>query len=342
MKNLKILRCIFFVLAAVVGGAASATTLTLPTANPMSAGQYNSFNVYSLDLLEKCAAANDARCLPSGPLPVSSSPGRIADDAIVLTSANGMSNFPSPFAPGSKVDDRFLTPTGNQASSYTMAGNAGEKFAGDLANRWDISLSLLQTYLSGHDLVFLFDNNQSSNGASQFLNIWGQARIVDVSGNTVNNLCFEISTGSAGCANTGANPTPSTADFLPAVSDFCVDKITGIAYNIGGANNAQSCPVVASHPQGGYQVNNNVSTSVAEFATFNQALNDAASNPLNGQYFLSLNIQYDGNNAGAEQLWICSSCNITPASRVPEPSTLMLLIGAVFAFGLYRSNARNN
>jgi hypothetical protein len=143
-----------------VGGAASATTLTLPTANPMSVGQYNSFNIYSLDLLKQCAAANDPRCLPSGPLPVSSSPGQISDDAIVLTSANGMSNFPSPFAAGSKVDNVFLTPTGNQSSTYTMSGNAGGKFAGDLADRWDISLNLLQSYLNGHDLVFLFDNNQ--------------------------------------------------------------------------------------------------------------------------------------------------------------------------------------
>jgi hypothetical protein len=174
------------------------------------------------------------------------------------------------------------------------------------------------------------------------LNIWGQARIVDASGNTVNNLCFEISTGSSGCANKGPNPTPTAADFLPAVSDFCVDKITGVAYNIGGATNANDCPVSTGHAQGGYQVSNNVSTSVAEFAAFNQSLNDAAKNLLNSQYFLSLNIQYTGNNAGAEQLWICSACDIGSASQVPEPSTLVLLVAALLAFGVYHRNTRKN
>lgn len=337
MRNL---RFALLLLIPFIGGAASATTLTLPGANPMSAGQYNSFSVYSLDLLDQCAAAGDPRYLPAGPLPVAASPGQIAGDAIVLTSANGMSNFTSPFAAGSKVDDVFLTPTGQQSNTYNMNGNAGGKFAGDLANRWDISLDVLQNYLGGHDLVFLFDNNQAGNGTSQFLNIWGQARIVDTLGNTV--MCFEISTANAGCANVGPDPVPAMADFLPAVSDFCVDKVSGVAYNIGLAKNAQDCPAMVGHAQGGYQVNNNVSTSVAEFAAFNQSLNDAVANPLNSQYFLSLNIQYTGNGAGAEQLWICKSCDVSTASAVPEPSTAVLLLGAVLAFGLYQRTTRKS
>lgn len=326
--------------AFLASGVASATVLSLPGSNEMSTGEYNDFTVYSLDLLEKCAAAGDVRCLPSSGLPVQSSPGNIADQAVVLQTADGQSNFPSPFAPGASADDRFLTPTGNQSVTYEMGAfgaEPGGKFVGDQANRWEISLSLLQQYLDGHDLVFLFDNNQTNN-TTDFIFIWGQARIVDASGATVSNLCFEISTLASGCDDTGANPTPDpdmlTGDYLPAISDFCVDKITGITYNIGGATNAGDCPVdvPGGHPSGGYQVNNNVSTSVAEFAAFNQALHDAATDAANGQYFLQLNIKYISNNAGAEQLWICSDCDINPRRQVPEPSSLpLVLLGLMFA-----------
>jgi hypothetical protein len=97
-------------------GFASATMLTLPTPNSYEGQLFNNFNVYSLDLLQKCAA--DPRCQPQAGVPVASGPGQIADQAIVLTSANGMSNFTSPFASGSAVDDVILTPTGNQSSTF--------------------------------------------------------------------------------------------------------------------------------------------------------------------------------------------------------------------------------
>lgn len=323
--------------ALLVGGAASATTLTLPGANEMSVGAYNDFNVYSLDLLKKCAA--DARCQPQSGLPAQSSPGNISDQALVLQSANGQDNFP-PFNVGDAIDDPYLSPTGAQGVTFDMNTPLSAdvaNFVGDSANRWEMNLGLLQNYLDGHDLVFLFDNNQENN-ASDFIFIWGQARIVDAAGNTINNLCFEISASSGGCADTGANPNPSmnpvTGDYLAAVSDFCVDKITGAAYNIGGANNAGDCPVdvPGGHPSGGYQVNNNVSTSVGEFAAFNQALHNAATDTANSNYFLQLNIKYFSNNAGAEQLWICSDCSIDPRRDVPEPASLpLVLLGLMFA-----------
>lgn len=103
------------------GNAAHATELLLPAANAMSVGLYGDFNVYSLDLLRQCAAAADPRCLPSSPFPVQSAPGKIKDDATVLQSAKGQSNFPSPFAVGDAVDDHFDTPTGVQPA-YSMTG----------------------------------------------------------------------------------------------------------------------------------------------------------------------------------------------------------------------------
>ncbi|SHG66309.1 PEP-CTERM sorting domain-containing protein [Massilia sp. CF038] len=327
MKLSTLVRSAALAAALLASSAVRADAIDLPAANEMSTGTYNSFTVYSLDLLKSCAAALDPRCLPSNGLPVHSGPGQIADQAVVLQTADGQTNFPDPFPAGSQVDERMLTPTGNQSSTYTMGGfepEPGGLFTGDQANRWEIKLSLLQSYLDGHDLVFMFDNNQAQSRTAAFIFLWGQARIVDVNGNTVGG-CWELSTGNAGCADTGANPTPANAKYVAGATNFCVDKGTGVAYNIGGAGNDNDCKVSAGHPTGGYYVDNNTSTGVAEFAAFNQALHDAATKVENGEWFLQLNIKYYSNNGGAEQLWICSDCTIDRERQVPEPGSLPLI-----------------
>lgn len=60
-------------LAAGVSMSASATTLTLPPANYITVGTYGDFGVYSLSLLESCAA--DPLCQPQSGLPVMSGGG---------------------------------------------------------------------------------------------------------------------------------------------------------------------------------------------------------------------------------------------------------------------------
>lgn len=323
--------------------SAQATVLALPTSNEMSTGTYNSFEVYSLDLLKQCAAAGDTRCLPSGPFPVQSSPGQIADQAVVLTSSEGYNgNIPSPFALGTAVDNAFMTPTGNQSGTFSMsaANEPGGTFAGDTNGLWEVSVGALRNLLGNNELVFLFDNNQQgAGGVSQFVSIWAQARIVDVNGNMVSGSCFEVSTLTGGCADTGPNPSPANSDYLTAVGDFCVDKVTGASYNIGTAGNANDCPVEAGRPQGGYYVSNNLGTNVAEFAAFNQSLNDMVMGGQYDDYFLQINMKYFGNNGGAEQLWICSECNIG-GNKVSEPASLALL-GVALMGGAYVSRRRS-
>lgn len=325
MKNLKQMLCAAcFILA----GSAQATTLTLPASNEMSTGTYNAFNVYSLDLLRQCAAAGDPRCLPTSGLPVGSAPGQIADQAVVLSGAAGnqLDNMPSPFPNGSAVDNPFLTPSGSGASF--QISDAGGGFTGDQVNRWDISVSLLRNYLGTNDLVFLFDNNQQGTDANQWINVWAQARIVDANGNTIDNLCFELSNGS-GCMT----PPPTAPDYVSVVGNFCVNRTTGVSYNLGAANEGACGPE-------GYFVNNNLGQSTAEFAAYNETLDAAIKNLANGNYFLSLDVRYTGQNAGQEQLWICSDCNVTPTRDVPEPATLPLVLMGFLAAGMAARKSR--
>jgi hypothetical protein len=324
-------------------GSVRADPLDLPAANEMSTGTYNSFTVYSLDLLKSCAAALDPRCLPSNGLPVHSGPGQIADQAVVLQTADGQTNFPDPFPDGSPVDERMLTPTGNQSNTYSMGGFVNEDggvFTGDQDNRWEIKLSLLQSYLDGHDLVFMFDNNQAQSPNAAFIFLWGQARIVDANGTQVGG-CYELSTLLSGCGDTGSNPLPTNPQYVAGATNFCVDKVTGIPYNIGGAGNDNDCKAGPGHPVGGYYVDNNTSTGFAEFAAFNEALHDEATDAANGELFLQLNIKYYSNNGGAEQLWICSECSIDrPDIDVPEPSSLPLVALGLLLGGIRIVRAR--
>lgn len=322
--NVKMVSRVALLACLLLTGMAHATVLNLPDANPMSTGApYNAFSVYSLDLLQQCQPV-DPRCQPSGPYPVASSPGQIKDQAVVLAQAGGLTNYDGPFTAGDPVDDVFGAATGSGLFTMDSGAPAGDQVA---LNRWDIKLSLLQSYLGNHDLVFLFDNNQEGSGTNQFINIWAQARIVDSFGNLVDNAwCFELSTGS-GC-DTSPDPTPALSTFVEVVSGFCVDKGTGgvVPNNLDG-----SCPATA------YKVDNNLSTNKAEFAAVNLALNALALDEDNGDYYLSINLKYTGNNAGAEQLWICSECDVTgDRVNVPEPGTPFLIGVSLLGLALAR------
>lgn len=299
--------------ALALSAGAQATVLQLAPINSFTTTTYNGFQIQSLDLNEKCSSALDPRCIPSGPYPVQSAPGLINDQAVVLTGNNGvpMNNITSPFSTGTAVDNPFITPDGAITTFETStATEPGGTFTGDQIGSWEVSIAALLTYLGGHDLVFLFDNNQQGTGFNQSLFIWGQVSIINTGGAVQD--CVEFSLGS-GCGST----TPLTSLYVPAIGNYCVSTADGSAYAVGTAVNQGSCVA------GDYFVNDNLSTSNAEYAVFSSYLNDHLQEWADQGYLLSINMKYFGNNAGAEQLWICSECDY--GRNVPEPASVALL-----------------
>lgn len=332
--NLSIKAFLSLVACMLFSYSAYATVLQLAPVNSFTTVTYNSFQVQSLYLNDACSTALDPRCIPSGPYPVLSGPGQIMDQAIILTGEDGKpaNNITSPFTDGTAVDNPFLTPMGGQGTSFTMtAGNepgsgfqGDQVFVGDQMGSWELSISALTAYLGTHDLVFLFDNNQEGDGFDQALNIWGQVRILDAAGNVQD--CVEFSTGSGGCGSP-VNPV----NFVPVVGNYCVSTVDGSPYAVGEAANAGDCDANA----GDYFVNDNLGTNAAEFAVFSMTLNNNLANWASLGYFMSVDVRFIGNNSGAEQLWICSECDLQD-TRIPEPATLLLfglgLIGLGISF----------
>ena len=294
-------------LVAPVGVASAETILLLPPVNEMTTAQFNNFLAQSLELNAKCAAAGDPRCLPSGPYPVDSSPGKINDELVIMSQAISDNsditlNADNPFPSTTGVGTTFEMSAANEPTPT---------FTGDLVGTWQVKISDLVAYLDGNDLVFIFDNNQTG-GGEQALNAWGQVSITNAAGTQLN--CFELSTdpNNTGCGTT----SPLASEFVLVAGDFCVDSVTGVAF----AADKTTCEA-----GGDYFITNNLGQNNAEFAIFNTTLQSLVLDPANANNFLTVNLKLTNLNDGPEQLWICSDCNLTPGAGVPEPATVLLL-----------------
>lgn len=227
-------------------GSGTASAVWLPSSNVMSTIDYGDFAVYSLDLLEKCASAGDSNCLPSGPLPISSSGGWTKGQLQILTGESGTdqtTNSENPIPSTSSsistgsgrtavttttgtffADAPFASPSGTTTGSIFAMGAANEPepdnttttqpngdvdvtvFAGDRVGTWEVQVGALRSYLGTYDLVFVFDNNQSNNSVDQWLQIWAEAKIYNAAG--VEQACYQLNNNSV-AGNCPARTDPS-------------------------------------------------------------------------------------------------------------------------------------
>jgi MYXO-CTERM domain-containing protein len=324
-----------------LAAALPAQAVLLPGSNEMSTVQYGDFAVYSLDLLEQCAGANDVRCKPSGPLPIAANGGFTKTQLTVLTGENGgpqTTNQPEPLPKNAPGDNAFASPSGQQSSTFVMGSLLSPEptpsFTGDQPGKWDIKVSALRGYLGDNDLVFIFDNAQEGDAANQWLQIWGQARVLSADGTNLLG-CFELnSTSAAGCTTPSpaqpSGPFDFSSPYVTVFTGYCVDKVSGVAYNLG-TGSAMSCA-----NSNGYYVNGNIGSANADNAAFSQALNDFIfASTTDADWVLSLDIRTANNNGSAETLWICSNCKVSTTTEVSEPASLALLgatlLGAALA-----------
>lgn len=298
-------------------------TLVLPPANAMSTGDaHNDFYIYPLELIAQCAAALDSRCLPSSGLPVASA--NINPLLVIYQQTGGNDNYKlsGPFSDQStdKVDNPFRAPSG-VTSTFAMStsnepDSGSAEFTGDLIGTWEGKLSSVLAYLTSggqqHDLIFLFDNNQVGDLASNFLGVWGQINITDAAGAPQH--CFELSNATpfSGCGSS----TPALPDYVMAGA-YCVDRITGAADPLYPTK--ASCPDTTTH----YWLSNNLGASTTEFAAYVPELNDRLVEWAAAGYYLSVNMKAFQLNSGAEQFYICPDCRVP--RDVPEPASLALL-----------------
>ena len=122
-------------------------------------------------------------------------------------------------------------------------------FVGDKLGSREVKLIELLIYLNGHDLAFLFDNNQQGNAVNQAPSVWEQVNIKNAAG--VSQDCVQLSLGrSSDCIS-----VPSLlASYVSAVGKYCVNNVTGASCAQGAA---QSSPCNAND----YDVNDNWSTA---------------------------------------------------------------------------------
>lgn len=132
----------------------------------------------------------------TGPFTIASSPGQISDLVVLASGTNNgplVQNFDG-------MDRAYETPEGVSGETFfygnelTYRGTDGT-VANNLIDTWDSSVSAMNDFLAGEDMVFFFNNNQVNSGGTslQSLAAWMRIWVTDDLGNVLDNSTFELS-----------------------------------------------------------------------------------------------------------------------------------------------------
>jgi hypothetical protein len=330
------------------GAASDPVTINNPIVfNPEACAIYGDFYSCSTQLLEGVLQSGQ------NTYAVTVSPGQLQQNIVIgdnpgNASVNDLLNsdlFTST-NPGTGVDNGYQTPTGVGTFDMSTKSNPpapgatpdpdlspfAPEFTGDLENTWDISVTNLQTFLSGADLVVGFDHNQTGDGTGQDLLAWA---LVCFDGPLVQTRCFELtnsaiqdplafSTGKT----LGSDPTePAAGDPFGTPNDFVISN--GQLCTAGPFTSKSTCEAA-----GGVWADANKGNNV-DFVIWSPDINDFL-HSADAAGYTAMHVRFDLRQLddGAETIFIMAAN--TPTT--PEPETLLLI--AIGMLGIYGSTRR--
>lgn len=356
---------------AALAGATSAGPLvwdgSLPIAgNPLTSQQYQDFTIYSLNYLSNLAARNATvgspfyGMLPSATYNVDSSPGNLHDKVVVVTGNGGQVSNNTDTCGATGCDNSYNYPPStatffnSMATTEPVVAVPGEP----VRSTWTAQASALRSYLSGQDMVFMFNLNEDNGGDAntldgQSLLVAARVQLTDAFGNVLRS--FYVGANNAiGLPQTAAqrwlsDGAPDPAQGPTTVLDtnspngfistdarwayvhgaISVDATTGMFLAMGdctftGLGNCKT-------------INQNLGANEVAFSAFNQELSDLIGDANSGVAFMNVDLLTSGQSNGFEQLFIMAA-NIP--GEVPEPAS-MLLVGIALV-GIAASRGRRN
>jgi hypothetical protein len=334
------------------GAASSPTTIAAPIGfNVNACAIYGDFYSCSTQLLEGVLQTpNNTYALPVGP-------GQLQDNIVIgdnpgsnpvndLLNSDLFTSTPG----GTGVDNGYTTPTGSGTFDFsTKDGALGgtpdptapypftPEFTGDLQNSWDISVSNLQTFLNGADLVVGFDHNQTGVGDAQNLLAWA---LVCFDGGGQPTICFELTNSAVQDPLTfstgktlGSDPTePSAVDPFGTPNDFVVShgQICTADTLLVQYTSKSDC-----EKAGGVFADANKGNAI-DFLIWSPDINNFLHSPAAALY-TTMHVRWDMRqlNDGAETAFILPAVT---QQVIPEPESLLLV--ALGLLGLYVTRRR--
>ena len=333
--------------------------------------EFDDFTVFSMSFLQ--FNENGSLSPNSGDTYyIDSSPGKISDDIVIMTSPAGARNN-SDISP-TGIDDAFNTPNSSSTDVFAMladdepsptltndniqASNAllpnpdGIDINGDgvfdtldtSLSLWDIETNELTSFLGGEDLMFFFNLNET--GAQDDLDsgqdMLGWLRVYLTDSTTGNSINFTLSGNNTASASqrqsqTGAGGPIMPDSILPTPDDewaYIHGRIC--VSNVDGSlialSSCNQAAIDGFDVTNGETVNQNLGANAAAFGLWSEELNSAL---YSGMYdTMSVDVRMSHIENGYEQLFIRAAQVGDTTVDIPEPKTSILIALSLISIGL--------